>query len=150
MYCLGNNDTEKNVGQCKHNFVLNVFQPQLAEPAEAEAMSSWPSQYICDEWQGVVRSWSVPHGSSHTIPPSNPVRQVLPPHFTNGGLGRSNHLPKVCGYPCFLPVAMLKDSSKKKQFRGKKGLFVLTVPGCSPPLQEVSGRNLKQPVTSHL
>lgn len=25
---------EKNVAQCKHNFVLNVFQPQLAEPAE--------------------------------------------------------------------------------------------------------------------
>lgn len=53
--CLGNNDTEKNVGQCKHNFVLNVLQPQLAEPAEAEAMSSWPSQCICDEWQGVAR-----------------------------------------------------------------------------------------------
>lgn len=29
--------------QCKHNFVLNVFQSQLAGPAEAEAMSSWPT-----------------------------------------------------------------------------------------------------------
>lgn len=73
------------MGQCKHNFVLNVFQPQLAEPAEAEAMSSWPSECLRDEWQGVVRSWPALHCSSRTIPPSNPsnpVRQVLAPHFT--------------------------------------------------------------------
>lgn len=136
--CLGNNDTEKNVGQCKHNFVLNVLQPQLAEPAEAEAMSTWPSQCICDECQGVARYCTTLFLTQHPTQPSQQhCEEGAASAFYRQRHGEiESHIPEasVSGYPGFLSVARIKDPTKKA-IQWRKGLFMHTVPGRSPSLQ---------------